>query len=214
MKKTILMGILLSCSIIISAQIKAVTENGDTINVYENGTWEMLINNVDIVEIESTVEANVTVDEFDNNKIISTENWVYFGSNTLNKKISGSLLKVNDMSVFIITYYGDLGCFSEYSTTMKVKLSNGTVIEFSQISDTDCGDSPTARFIPLTREELKNPDYQIILDENIEQLKNYDWVTIRLTGSEYYTDITPLKTKKIENPEQFFRQHIIAAENK
>lgn len=31
MKKTILMGLLLSCSIIISAQIKAVTENGDTI---------------------------------------------------------------------------------------------------------------------------------------------------------------------------------------
>ncbi len=55
--------------------------------------------------------------------------------------------------------------------------------------------------------------YQLILDENLEMLKNYDWVTIRLSGSDYYTDLKPKVLKKIDHPEQFFRQHLIAVDN-
>jgi hypothetical protein len=212
MKKVLLIITSLFITYFSSAQIRAVTENGDTINVYENGTWEKIEKETKISTIETTVEATTEVDEFEKTKKIRTDTWRSFGTNKMNNKISGNLFRVDKLTVFTISYGGDLGCLSEYSSTMKVKLTNGDVIEFSQISDTDCGDYPSARFVPLTREELKNPDYQQLLDENIELLKQFDWVTIRLQGSEYYTDLTPNSTSKVPKPEQFFRQHILAAD--
>ncbi len=76
----------------------------------------------------------------------------------------------------------NLGCFSEYKTKMLVKLTNGELVEFSQISDMDCGDIPNGSFFPVSRDEMKDESsYQLILDENLEMLKNYNWVTIRLS---------------------------------
>jgi len=196
-----------------SAQIKAVTEKGDTISVYENGTWEKFISNKAVTYIESNVKATVEVDEFEKTKKITTETWKSFGKNTLNKTIYGSLFRLDDLTVFTILYTGDLGCLSQHSSTMKVKLTNGQIIEFSQISDTKCGDFTSAKFIPLTREQLKIADYKTLLNENLEILKQFDWETIRIHGSEYYTDITPNPSKKMLHPEQFFRQHIISADN-
>lgn len=214
MKKIFTVVMILSISIQASAQIKAVTEKGDTINVYENGTWESLNKIKEIADIESTVKATVKVDEFENSKRITTENWSRFGKNTIGNTISGSLIRVDELTVFEISFTGDLGCLSEYSTTMKVKLTNGEIIEFAQLSDTDCGDYPTARFIPLTRDQMNDPDLYDIMADNLNKLKQYDWDTIRLDGTEYYTDITPNSSQKVEKPEQFFRQHIIAADRK
>jgi len=214
MKKIFTVVMILSISIQASAQIKAVTEKGDTINVYENGTWESLNKIKEIADIESTVKATVKVDEFENSKRITTENWSRFGKNTIGNTISGSLIRVDELTVFEISFTGDLGCLSEYSTKMKVKLTNGEIIEFAQLSDTDCGDYPTARFIPLTRDQMNDPDLYDIMADNLNKLKQYDWDTIRLDGTEYYTDITPNSSQKVEKPEQFFRQHIIAADRK
>ncbi len=214
MKKLFTIITILSLSTHISAQIKAVTEKGDTITVHENGTWEKLNQVKKIVDIESTVEATVEVDEFDKSKKIRTKSWLKFGKNKLGRTISGSLIRVDDLTVFSISYSGDLGCMSEYSTTMKVKLTNGEIIEFSQISDTDCGNYPTARFIPLKKEQLKDPSLKNILADNLYLLNQYDWETIRINGSEYYTDITPNPSRKMEKPEQFFRQHLISADKK
>ena len=212
MKKTITTITIILFSLQVSAQIEAITEKGDTIQIYENGTWEKLNQVEQVEQIETSVTATTTVDEFDKSKKITTESWTKFGKDNSGRIISGKLIRVDELTVFSISYSGDLGCFSEYSSTMKVKLANGEVIEFSQISDTDCGDYPTARFIPLTREQLKDPEYKDVMTDNMELLKNYDWETIRLNGSEYYTDISPNQSKKITNPEQFFRQHIIAAD--
>ena len=52
------------------------------------------------------------------------------------------------------------------------------------------------------------------MKENVETLKTFDWVSIRLEGTEYITDILPRKSKKIKKPEQFFRQHFTAIDNK
>ncbi len=214
MKKLFTIITILSISIQASAQIKAVTEKGDTINVYDNGTWEKLNKVKKIADIESTVEATVEVDEFDKSKKIRTESWSKFGKNKLGRTISGSLIRVDDLTVFSISYSGDLGCMSEYSTTMKVKLTNGEIVEFSQISDTDCGDYPTARFIPLKKEQLKDPNLKNLMADNLDLLKQYDWETIRINGSEYYTDIIPNPSRRMEKPEQFFRQHLITADKK
>jgi len=197
----------------IYSQIKAVTVNGDTINIYESGTWKK-IKKIDEpnVELNSDVKATVTIDEFNKTKKISTEAWSRFGENSSKKTISGNLIRVDDLTVFSISYTGDLGCLSEYSTTMKVKLTNGEIIEFSQISDTDCGGYISARFLPVTRDQLKDPNFKDIMKDNLTMLKSYDWVTIRINGSEYYTDITPKISRKMEKPEQFFRQHLISAD--
>lgn len=214
MKKTFTIIAMILLSTGISAQEKAVTMKGDTIIVYENGTWEKINKVKKVVDIETTVEATVEIDEFEKTKKIRTESWSKFGKNKLGRIISGNLIRVDDLTVFSISYSGDLGCMSEYNTTMKVKLTNGEIIEFAQISDTDCGDYPTARFIPIKKEQLKDPNFKSILKDNLELLKQYDWETIRINGSEYYTDIIPNPSRKMEKPEQFFRQHIISADKK
>ncbi len=213
MKNLILVSIFFTLSISAFCQTRAITEKGDTIYVFENGTWENQKEVKKVSDIESTVKATVKVDEFSKSKKITTERWSRFGVNNVSKTISGYLFRVDDLTVFSITYSGDLGCLSEHSTTMMVKLTNGEIIEFSQISDTECGENETARFIPLTRDQMKTEGLQSILQENLEQLKQYDWETIRINGSEYYTDISPKKTSKVPNPEQFFRQHLISADN-
>lgn len=114
----------------------------------------------------------------------------------------------------MLSYSGDIGCLSEYSSSIKIKLTNGDIIECSQISDTDCGDFPSANFIPLTKEQQKDPNYKEILAENLELLESFDWETIRLQGSKFYTDILPKPSKKILKPEQFFRQHLSAINSK
>ena len=214
MKKIFTIVIILSISIQASAQIKAVTEKGDTINVFENGTWEKLNKIKEIADIESTVEATVEVDEFENSKKITTENWSKIGKDKAGNTISGNLLRVDKLTVFTISYTGDSGCFSENRTTMKVKLTNGEIIEFVQLSDTECGDYPTVRFIPLTIDQMKDPDLYSILADNLDVLRQYDWETIRINGTEYYTDIRPNPSQRVEKPEQFFRQHLIAADRK
>lgn len=212
MEKSILTIAFLLLSITFSAQIKAITEKGDTINVYENGTWiKFKLKSADVI-IESNVKTTVTVDQFNKSKNISTENWGGFGEDILKKSISGSLMRVDDLTVFSIFYLGDLGCMSKYSTTMKVKLINGEIIEFCQISDTDCGDFVTVQFMPLTKDQLQDPNFKTLLSDNLKLLKQYDWETIRINGSKYYTDLTPSKSISLEKPEQFFRQHLIAAD--
>lgn len=215
MKKVLLVIISLFITYVASAQIKAVTENGDTINVYENKTWERINKATKISVIETTVKATVKVDEFKNSKTILTEKWRNFAIDKVGNFISGSLLQTPELLGLSITYSGDLGCLSEYSGKMEVKLANGDIVEFFQISDTDCSSSfQTASFIPTSREDMKKTNFKQIHDDNIELLKQYDWALIRLYGSKYNTTLTPNTTKNILKPEQFFRQHIIAAEQK
>lgn len=196
-----------------NSQVQAITSKGDTIIVSDNGTWKKMNRKTSVAAISSNVKTTVKVDEFDSTKRITTDKWTYFGVNDVKEKISGYLVDVGKLVAFSITYTGDLGCLSKYSTTMKVKLSNGKVVHFSQISDTECGSGETARFIPLSKDELKDSSLKDILENNMTLLRDFDWVTIRINGSKYYTDIKPNQTKKVTNPEQFFRQHIIASEN-
>jgi len=214
MKNSLLTILALCLTFFVNAQTTAITEQGDTILVFDNGTWKPIRTEVAAAELFGSVSATVEVDEFNKSKKIRTELWTRFAENSLRNYISGSMLKVNDLTVMLLSYSGDLGCLSEYSSTLKVKLTNGDIIEFSQISDTDCGDFPNANFIPLTKDQQKDPNFQEILDENIRLLATYDWETIRLNGSEYYTDLIPRSSNKIPNPEQFYRQHLSAIRSK
>lgn len=72
MKKTVTIITILFLSIRMAAQEKAITMKRDTINIYQNGTWEKINKVKKITEIESTVEATVEIDEFSKAKKIRT----------------------------------------------------------------------------------------------------------------------------------------------
>ena len=214
MKNTLFILILL-LSIKSFGQIEAITEKGDTIYVYENGTWK------DKLKVKKTnlkglnVKTTIKVDEFTNKKTVSTESWTSFGISSSKAKLSGSASFYNNGIYGVtLTLSADLGCMSQQRSTMKVKLSNDEIIEFIQASKTDCGSYIYANFIPVTKADLENKDYLKLMKDNVEILKEFDWVSIRIQGTEYYTDILPRKSKKIEKPEQFFRQHFSAIDNK
>ena len=192
-----------------SAQINAITEKGDTILVYENGTWSKPKKEIEPTTIESNVEVDKKKDEFSGEVSVTTKNWVAFGTNSTYNMLSGYVFQKATVPVFYFIYTGDLGCMSKYRSTMKVKLSSGDIIDFIQITDTECGENELVGFMACTKDDLNN-DYKSVIDDNLKLLKAYDWETIRIQGTEYYTDIKPRTTRKIEKPEQFFRQHIIA----
>ena len=213
--KTTLFILILLLSIKSFGQIEAITEKGDTIYVYENGTWK------DKLKVKKTnlkglnVKTTIKVDEFTNKKTVSTESWTSFGISSSKAKLSGSASFYNNGIYGVtLTLSADLGCMSQQRSTMKVKLSNDEIIEFIQASKTDCGSYIYANFIPVTKADLENKDYLKLMRDNVEILKEFDWVSIRIQGTEYYTDILPRKSKKIEKPEQFFRQHFSAIDNK
>ena len=148
-------------------------------------------------------------------KTIVTKSWDKIGNSNLKRKLTASMKYYNEgiygLSVFFPV---DLGCMSSHSSKLQVKLVNGDVVEFSYVSKTDCGDYVTGTFVPLTDEEIRMPNAKETLKSNIDKLATYDWESIRITGSEYYSTIKPNKTKKITNPEQFFRNHILAIRSK
>ena len=215
MKKILFILLTLTISIKTFGQIEAITAVGDTIIVNENGTWKkkdkLLKTNLNDI----SVKVDVKVDEFTNKKTLQTETWSNFGVSTSKAFLSGSTSFYNDnIYAVTISLASDLGCMSEQNSTMKVKLSNGEIIDFIQVSKTDCGSYIYATFIPISQVDLTNKDYLKLIKDNIKTLKELDWVSIRIQGTEYYTDILPRKSNRIEKPEQFFRQHFTAIDSK
>lgn len=197
------------------AQTLAVTLEGDTIEVYENGTWKPVQRKVVEAGIVGNVETEVEVDEFTNSKKVTTQYWARFGKDKLKNVLSGYVIKIDDNYVVRVRSTGDLGCISSHSSKMVVKLSNGDLVEMAQIGDTDCGDSPLGMYILASRDATTGSDDIFLAEqaENLQKLMQYDWEAIRLHGSKYYSDFTPNPTSKITQPEQFFRQHLSALVN-
>ncbi len=219
--------------------------------------------------VEVTEHVDEHVDEFyetrNVTRFIDTEMWYGFGKDKNGYKISGKIFKFDDDIIKFNTssYNVNLGCID----TMEIKLTNSKIVEFAQLNDTDCNDFESVTFIPLSRGQIYYletvadtsylTDKQLIIEHNLNLLKQYDWQIIRIRGSEGYTDFKPnysngvgiwglnsdsLKNKlkkpklyfqayyhqigdgawavsdnklqKIQNPEQFFRQHLIAIDQK
>lgn len=168
-------------------------------------------------EIESTVKATIKVDRTYGFADITSETWYYMGEDGFGD-ISMNMRRTDDGFLeVILEYWGDLGCcLNLHSSSLLVTLTSGDIIEFMQVSETDCNsDSPEAKFWPCTKEESRMSDsveeLQDIMSGKIKLLKQYDWKTIRIHGR-CPTDVVPKITRGIKNPEQFFRQHIMAIE--
>lgn len=83
-------------------------------------------------------------------------------------------------------------CLSQYDGKVLIKLTNGTIIECLQVTNTDCSDYPSAMYIPLKRE---GEEFDITAfkraNVNWDKLSNTPIEQIRVYGSEYYQDFIP-----------------------
>lgn len=181
--------------------------------------------------IQTNVKATVTVDDFTGNTTIRTDTWNRIGvnPNTWSRHtINAYLLSVGENIIVVnIRYSGDLGCLSQDRSKLLVKLENNEVIEFIQVSRTNCSSNgQSARFLLHSYYDLiEAQDIQNIQDingltglydsinEQIELLYKYDWISMRLIGSRHRADLSVNPTRRVRNPEQFFRQHIQAIRN-
>ena len=200
----------------LSAQEVLVRSNGDSIVLFEDGTWKTQVEEVKIaanISLIGDIEATRTEDAMTGVVSIVTTRWGSFAKNNINGFLSGDLLYMNDLLILRVSITSDLGCLSEYSSKILVKLSDNSIIEFSQLSDTDCGDSASANFIPLTRDEMKTDNIELITEltkERMDDLLKYEWKMIRVHGSKYYSDYFPNEGKRMVAPQEFFMQHLSA----
>lgn len=204
------------------AQVEAYSENGDTIILFDNKTWENKKQpSLTQSDIEITVKATVKIDDFSNAKTASTNTWVRWGtsdagwsSTYLSGKARAAYVQDVNVIIFDITYSGDLGCLSR-SSEMIVKLSNGELVTLYNFGDTDCGsDSQKGMFSPVDLTALSDmssvEEFQSMVDETIIKLRDNDIDKIKLTGSKYYTEQIPNDKFSSGTAKEFFRQHIWA----
>lgn len=201
------------------AQETLVRSNGDSIVVFDDGTWKPYLVQVELeknTSLVGDVVAERLEDAMTGDVRISTPTWWVFGKSEIGGNLTGNMMYFSDLLVWKVVINTDLGCLSEYSSKILVKLEDDSIIEFSQISDTDCSDSPNARFIPVTRDELKGDDLALVKNlnaERMEALLSQKWKMIRVHGTEYYSDYFP-HSKRNAEPDQFFMQHISAIKRK
>ena len=202
-------------SINLFSQQLAVTIKGDTIEIYDNKTWQKYNSeSYKVEEIKTSVKATVKVDEFTNKRSVSTETGVIFAASKHTTLRGSAYMNETGIISFTLTLNGDLGCLSKMDSTMMIKLSNGDVVPLTYISDIDCSNYITGAWLAITKEDVNNPNYSEVAEENNELLKNYNWTKIRITGTEHYADLEPKVSRRTEKPQQFFREHILALESK
>jgi hypothetical protein len=194
-------------------QTRAITDAGDTIIVYQNGTWTSVKKkSTPALLAIGTVVTSTAIDEITNKKTISTEEWRYMAVNSKKMSLSASMYKANDIYIISLIYSGDLGCLTKDESSLRIKLSNGYIIECVQISKNDCGRLQRGDFALVSEEQSKLSDYMTIMQDNKQLLATHDWEMMRLQGSKHYTDLYPNSYKSLKSPQQFFRQHLSALE--
>ena len=211
MRKTHCIIIFLLISTLSFGQTRAITDDGDTIIVYENGTWKSVEKkpNPAFTAI-GTVVTSTSIDETTNKKTIRTEEWRYMAVDSKKMSITGSMYKANDIYILSLIYSGDLGCLAKDESSLRIKLSNGYIIECVQISKNDCGRIQRGNFALVSKAQAELPDYMVIMENNLKLLATHDWEMMRLQGTKYFSDLYPNSYKSIKFPKQFFKQHISA----
>ena len=156
-------------------------------------------------------------DDFTGKQRITPDMWTGVGLTGVGKQVSAGMGHVVEgFTSVMILVTADLGCFSELRSKIEVKLSSGEVLEFVQMSKTTCKSTNALFFLLASKEDLDSGSIQVVeqaIESNIEKLLANDWEMIRLTGTRRYTDIKPKQSRKIDAPQEFFKQHLQAIAN-
>mgnify|MGYP006125900385 CR=1 FL=1 len=174
----------------------------------------------------STVEVTKVVDDFTNHNTLITEKWRRWTTNNgrsgigmFQSYLNGNAKALDLMGVqliaFRIHYSGDLGCLSNSSSKMLVRLENGNVITLYHMGETDCDlDGQTGYYSPIKMENIENAknldDLQYDINEVLNALVESNVEKIRLVGSRSYTEQIPSSKHRMGNASAFFKEHIIA----
>jgi hypothetical protein len=77
------------------------------------------------------------------------------------------------------------GCLSEYDGKIMLLFENDSIMTLKQLSKTNCSSSVlTANYIPLSKDQAKDPLWKDILQSNIQALAENKIKKIRVYGSE------------------------------
>jgi hypothetical protein len=156
------------------------------------------------------VEVVSSTDEFSNVITKTTDAWSSIGESKNKNRLTAYMKYTGEILFLYLLLPADLGCLVEKQSKLEVKLKNDDVVQFIYYNKTDCGRYSNGAFLPLAKEDLTNTDFKNIMLENIEKLKSSPWNAIRLTGSEYFTNILPRNSKSYPDPELFFIDHLKA----
>jgi len=154
------------------------------------------------------------VDEFEGTikKFTNMSKNVFKGEKTLGTLYMG-VARVD--SVYFLTFLvaEDLGCLSQYDGKCMIKLTDGTIIECLQVSDTDCSSTITsAQYLAAKRDEAEMPDVMDIIKDNNSKLSTIPIEKIRIYGSESYNDYIPHPKFKDFPADQVLILHFQAVE--
>ena len=173
----------------------------------------LMATSIGVAQVKTTTET----DDFSGKQRITTDMWTGFGLTGIGKEASASIHHtVGGFTSIMILVTADLGCFSELRSKIEVKLSNGEILEFVQMSKTTCKSTNALFFLLASKEDVDSGSMKVVeqaIESNIEKLLNNDWEMIRLTGTRAYTDIKPKQSRRINAPEEFFKQHLQAILN-
>jgi len=196
------------------SQEKAVLTNGDSINVYSDGTWEYANerDGVDNWKPLNNITASIEkeeIDPYDKTKLTTTKSWISIGKSSTGALVFGSAISLNNTIGFHIGIIEDLGCLSNESSKILVKLANGEIVELTQVSQKNCTPTQSATFLPIPKHEIEGPKHEALMKANLDKLIRNNWVSLRIYGTEHQADITPSETEKY-NGALFFREHLQA----
>jgi len=157
-----------------------------------------------IFTISLSAQVTLRVDEVDDFsgdvKKVSKPTSKAFTSEEGYIKADISAVRVGDYTAITLSLNTDVGCLSEHSTKILIKLTDGEIIECKQLSDTDCSDRPSARFIFVSDDQMKmdESNLQEILGENLQKLLSTPVEKIRIYATDGYIDMKPHKIGGLE----------------
>lgn len=203
----LILGMLFSANII--AQNLAITDKGDTVVLYQDGTWSMVEKHS--MSMLTDAEIRTTkVDPFTGKKSSVTKTWMNIG-NFDQGKLFGNTSCVDSVYAFNVGFTNYVGCLQEFKSSIQVKLENNEIVELLQVSPSNCSSFPTATFLPIPKSSDKSDEIRNYQYDQLNKLAKFDWILIKVMTESEEIIIEPVKSNKHQG-QLFFKQHLQALE--
>lgn len=187
----------------------AITLRGDTVELFSNGKWKKYTYSQETQRNRVKITSDET-DPFEGTRKIVTELWMNFGKST-SGLLLGNVIKIDSLIGFNIGLTSELGCLKEGISMVKVQLENDEIIELTQVSADNCAAVPSALFLAVSKDLIDSKDFRMNQQVNLDKLKEYAWVSLRVEGSQHNVIFHPVTSSTFEG-EYFFQDHLTALE--
>lgn len=195
------------CSISYSQNI-AITDKGDSVILFQDGTWTSIQTNRTTL-VDSGVEIrNAKIDPFTGQKSAVTKTWMGIGKFDQGN-LFGNVSVVDSIYAFNLGFTNFIGCLEKFKSTLQIKLSDGRIVELIQVSPSNCSSFPTATFIPIKKDENQSDEIKNYQYDQLNWLSNTEWVLIKMNSDTQEVLISPNKNEKIPG-QTFFIKHLEA----